>query len=85
MFTINIDKECGCFKRSDLDNNMNFENNDDALIKAQSMINHMNEKFCGKHGFTLTENGNEFNISMNAPQQAQPAAASGCCGGGHCS
>jgi len=82
MFTVNIDKECGCFKRSELENGMSFKSNDDALIKAQSMINHMNEKFCGKHGFALNENGNEFNISMNAPQ---PAASGGCCGGGHCS
>ncbi|WP_309496623.1 hypothetical protein [Sulfurovum sp.] len=85
MYTVNIDRECGCFKRSDLENNASFENNDDALIKAQSMINHMNDKFCGKHGFGLTENGKEFNISMNAPQQQQQATSGGCCGGGHCS
>jgi len=80
MFTINIDKECGCFKRSAYDNNMNFDNKDDALIQAQTMINHMNEKFCGKHGFTLSENGETFNIAMG-----QPIKESGCCGGGHCS
>ena len=86
MYTINIDRECGCFKRSELENNTSFENNDDALIKAQSMINHMNEKFCGKHGFSLTENGKSFDIAMNAPQPAQAQASSGgCCGGGHCS
>ena len=31
MFTINIDKECGCFKKSDFKNNKGFENKDDAL------------------------------------------------------
>ncbi|HIQ46166.1 MAG TPA: hypothetical protein EYH57_00950 [Sulfurovum sp.] len=84
MFTVNVDKECGCFNRSELENNKSFENNDDALIQAQSMLNHMNEKFCGKHGFSLSEDGKNFNISMNAPQQAQ-ASSGGCCGGGHCS
>ena len=83
MYTVSIDRECGCFKRSELENNATFENNDDALIKAQSMVNHMNDKFCGKHGFSLSENGNSFEISMNAPQQAQ--SSGGCCGGGHCS
>jgi len=53
------------------------------MIKAQGMLSHMNEKFCGKHSFELSENGNDFSISMKAPQQAQ--ASSGCCGGGHCS
>ncbi|MDQ7085886.1 MAG: hypothetical protein Q9M36_13685 [Sulfurovum sp.] len=86
MSTIVIDKECGCFKRSSLENNVTFDNKDDALIKAQSMISHMNEKFCGKHGFGLSENGDDFSISMNAPQQPQAQASSGgCCGGGHCS
>jgi len=83
MSTINIAQECGCFKKSDLENNKQFETKDDALIEAMSMHKHMSEKFCGKHGFELSENGNDFVIAMKAPQQAQ--ASSGCCGGGHCS
>jgi len=85
MSTINIDQECGCFKRSELENNVAFDNKDDAMMKAQGMLNHMNEKFCGKHGFELSENGDDFAISMKAQQaQAQPATSGGCCGGGHC-
>jgi len=83
MSTINIAQECGCFKKSDLENNKQFETKDDALIEAMSMHKHMNEKFCGKHAFELSENGDDFVIAMKAPQQAQ--ASSGCCGGGHCS
>lgn len=81
MSTITIVQECGCFKRSDLENNTSFQNNDEAMIKAQEMLNHMNTKFCGKHGFELSENGQDFSIAMKAPQ----AASGGCCGGGHCS
>jgi len=84
MSTINIDRECGCFKRSDLENNVSFESKDDAMMKAQSMLSHMNENFCGKHGFELSESADGFAIAMKAPQQAQPASG-GCCGGGHCS
>ena len=83
MSVITIDRECGCFSRSNLENNLNFESKDDAMMKAQEMISHMNEKFCGKHGFTLSENGTDFSITMNVPKQA--AASGGCCGGGHCS
>ncbi|MEA3512845.1 MAG: hypothetical protein U9R37_04535 [Campylobacterota bacterium] len=80
MFTINIDKECGCFKKSDFENNMSFETNDYALMQANLMIKHMNSEFCGKHGFTLTENGNTFQITTSEPEKS-----GGCCGGGHCS
>jgi len=79
MFTITVDKECGCFKKSDLENNKNFDNADDALIEAKNMVNFMNKDFCQKHSFQLSENGSDFSIAMTTPSQ------SGCCGGGHCS
>lgn len=80
MYKINVDKECGCFKRSDLDNNVSFESKDDALMNATKMVSHMNEEFCGKHEFSLVENGDTFQISLGQPQKS-----GGCCGGGHCS
>ena len=81
MNTIIIDKECGCFKKSAYENNMKFESKDDALMQANLMVNHMNNKFCGKHDFELAENGDNFLISMGQPEQS----SGGCCGGGHCS
>jgi len=82
MFVINVDKECGCFKKSDLENNRNFSSKDDALIEAQNMLHDMNNNFCNKHDFTLREDGEKFSISMNV---AEKQSHSGCCGGGHCS
>ena len=81
MFTINVDKECGCFKKSAYENNMGFESKDDALMQAQSMVNHMNTKFCQKHEFALSEDGQNFSIAVTPKEQAH----TGCCGGGHCS
>jgi len=80
MYTINIDRECGCFKRSGLENNAQFASNDDALLQANAMLEKMNQEFCAKHTFSLKEDGNTFQISMQAP-----APTGGCCGGGHCS
>ncbi len=82
MFTINVTKECGCFKKSPYENNKSFASKDDALIQAQLMVNHMNEKFCQKHEFELSEDGQNFSIGVEARKQ-EPQ--SGCCGGGHCS
>lgn len=80
MFTITVEKECGCFKKSAFENNKTFESKDDALLQAQIMTNHMNDKFCQKHEFTLREDGKTFNIGVDMRQ-----VHSGCCGGGHCS
>ena len=83
MFTISIDKECGCFKRSMYENNQSFHDKDTALIEAGNMLRTMNEDFCQKHEFALSEDGNNFQISMSA--RAQEAEKSGgCCGGGYC-
>ena len=81
MFTINVDKECGCFKKSIYENHKAFESKDDALLQAQLMVNHMNDKFCQKHEFELSENGEKFDIAMSMKSTQE----SGCCGGDHCS
>lgn len=81
MYTITVDKECGCFKKSPYDNNLQFSSKDDALLQANLMQNHMNTKFCGKHHFELKENGDNFLFEVTVNQ----TPASGCCGGGHCS
>lgn len=80
MNRIIIEKECGCFTKSDLKNNSGFESKDDALMKAMSMVNHMNTEFCNKHDFQLSEDGDNFFIAVDEAQKQ-----SGCCGGGHCS
>ena len=82
MYTINVELECGCFKRSAYENNLSFESKDEALMEARLMESHMNQRFCQKHMFTLSEDGNNFNIAV----EAKPRDTSGgCCGGGHCS
>ena len=78
MHNIIVDKECGCFKRSDLVNNLSIDSKDDALTKAIEMKNQMNDEFCGKHNFDLVEHKENFVITF-AQQKL-----SGCCGGGHC-
>ena len=84
MFTINVDKECGCFKRSMYENNQSFHDKDAALIEAQSMLSTMNEDFCKKHEFALSENGENFQIAMSPRPQDGTESSGGCCGGGHC-
>jgi len=70
MFKIIVDKECGCFKRSNLENNLEMDSKEAALIKSLEMKDHMNSKFCGKHEFDVKEEGDNFVITMSTPARA---------------
>ena len=76
MFTIKVEKECGCFKRSGMQNNLSFESKDEALLKSIEMRDTMNDEFCKKHEFSVQESSENFIIKV------AEAASSGCCGGG---
>lgn len=65
MYTIVVDRECGCFRRSTLENNQKVESKDEALEKSLEMVEIMNENFCSKHKFSLEENGDTFVIKMS--------------------
>jgi len=79
MFTVEVEKECGCFRKSDLQNHQRFEDKDQALSHAIEMAQKMNEEFCQKHEFRVMEEGERFKIAVTERSRKQ-----GCCGGGHC-
>jgi len=76
MYKIVVEKECGCFKKSDFENNKQVESKDEALTESLNMVNVMNNDFCGKHEFKLQEVGNDFVIAF------KESTSNGCCGGG---
>jgi hypothetical protein len=83
MFKIEMEKECGCFKKSEYTKTMSFDSKDEALTQAMLMENHMNKEFCQKHEFKAVEEG-ENKIFIRV-QDREKESHSGCCGGGHCS
>ena len=78
MFKVTIEKECGCFRKSGIENNKSFDNKDDALIEALNLSKKMNQDFCQKHEFTVKEDGDTIKIAVD------DKVRSSCCGGGHC-
>lgn len=76
MFKIIVEKECGCFKRSSLENNLSMDSKDEALTKTLEMRDTMNDDFCGKHEFKVQEVEDSFVIAMH------DSTSNGCCGGG---
>jgi hypothetical protein len=79
MFTISIEKECGCFKKSGMENHQKFSDKDAALMEAMRLADEMNETCCQKHTFRIVEKGATFAITVNERRQN-----GGCYGGGHC-
>lgn len=77
MHRISVERECGCFRKSNLENNILLESKDDALIKALDMTNTMNDDFCGKHSFQVMESSNNFIIRLK-----QEPHQTGCCNSG---
>lgn len=65
MFDIIVEKECGCFRRSDLEAKITLDSKDEALLKSIEMRDIMNDKFCDKHRFSIKEEENTFIIMMN--------------------
>lgn len=65
MSRVIIEKECGCFKRSDYNNNVAYATKEEALTKALEIAKDMNETFCKKHCFTTVENGNDIVIKVD--------------------
>ncbi len=64
MITVEMEKQCGCFKRSDYQAVQTFANKDEALVAASQMCSDMNETFCQKHNFKVSEEGEKLIIKV---------------------
>lgn len=78
MHKIIVETECACFKKSDLENNIELNSKDKALMKALRMKNTMNQEFCRKHDFQVIEKDDNFLIAF-AVQEKSSCCGTGCC------
>lgn len=62
MYTIEIEKECSCFKKSGLENNLTFETREDMYNKARVLECRLNQEFCMKHFFEAVDYGDKIVI-----------------------
>ena len=59
-----MEKQCGCFKRSDFQDEQTFESKEEALKEALAMCEDMNETFCQKRNFSVVEEGDTMMIKL---------------------
>ena len=62
MYTIEIERECSCFKKSGFENNMTFESREDMYNKARVLECLMNQQFCMTHFFEAVDYGDKIVI-----------------------
>ena len=66
MYTVQMEQECGCFKKSEYSNNNTFQTQQDAYNYANIVAELMNEEFCSQHTFYAeVAEGNNFVIRVD--------------------
>jgi hypothetical protein len=62
MYTIEIEKECSCFKKSGFESKMTFDSREDMYNKARVLECRMNQEFCMTHFFEAVDYGDKIII-----------------------
>lgn len=62
MYTVRIENECSCFKKSGFENNLTFETREEALLEAKILECRMSQEFCHTHYFEAEDRGEEIVI-----------------------
>ncbi len=81
MYTVQMEHECGCFKRSEYESEKSFDKQQDAYNYSNIVAEFMNEEFCTKHLFFAQKTGdNTFLIRVSENPNAGSSCSTGSCG-----
>jgi hypothetical protein len=65
MYTVDIEKRCGCVKKDNtIDLPKTYKDKKEAEFEALKLANYMNANYCKKHRFFVNEEGNNFTICV---------------------
>jgi hypothetical protein len=81
MYTVQIERECGCFRKSEYKKEKSFDNQKDAYHYSKVLEELMNEEFCTKHLFIAQRVGDyDFVIRVADNPNAGGSCSTGSCG-----
>ncbi|CAI6149647.1 MAG TPA: hypothetical protein EYM48_01545 [Campylobacterales bacterium] len=69
MYTVQMQTECSCFKKSEYTNNNTFKTQQEAYQYANIVAEFMNEEFCSRHTFYTERADNDtfvIRVDINA-------------------
>jgi len=80
MYTVEMEHECKCFKKSEYAREKSFETQKDAYNYSNIVAEFMNEEFCTEHLFEAQRAGdNEFLIRVvNNPNSTSSCSTGSC-------
>lgn len=86
MYTVYMQKECSCFKKSEYPSEKAFETQKDAYNYAHVLAELMNEDFCSIHMFSAQKiAGNDFLITVeDNPNSGCGTGSNSSCSTGSC-
>jgi len=81
MYTVQIEHACGCFKKSEYENEKSFDTQKDAYNYSNIVAEFMNEEFCQQHHFFSQKVGdNAFMIRVADNPNGGSSCSTGSCG-----
>jgi len=82
MYRVEVEHECGCFRKSEYQKEKSFENAQDAFTYSKILEELMNEEFCSKHHFFVQKaNENHYMIRVvDHPSGGGDSCSTGSCG-----
>jgi len=81
MYTVQIEHECGCFKKSELTGEKTFDTQQDAYNYTTIVAELMNDESCKKHLFFAQKSADqEFLIRVVDNPNAGSSCSTGSCG-----
>jgi len=63
-FIVDVEKQCGCIKKSGWEFPKTFDSREKAEYEALELANQMNATFCKKHRFFVNKEDNKFTIMV---------------------
>ncbi len=64
MFTVVMEKECTCFKRSKFKSEQKFDSEEEAFEVATKMAKQMTYEFCKNHAFSVIKEDDAFLVLL---------------------
>jgi len=80
MYTVEIEHQCRCFKKSEYKSEKSFESQKDAYNYSNIVADFMNDEFCTEHLFSAQRVGeNEFMIRVADNPNSASSCSTGSC------